>query len=660
LNVSIWLKSRHPMNDDGLSQARDILDGAEEIPPPPGADDMPPDGQAGDRPEGWRPAWLPKGCPVVPLGVRGDICYYLDALCQLREVKDKDHARLRVQNLFGHLSDMLEEYWPRKTKIDNDWVVTGWKPEAAAQALMGAAAECGVWSPFGRVRGAGAWLGADGELILHLGDRLLILEPGHKARKANPGVVSDQVYPAAPRTQRPADKPQLGGERGPAAELLSILKTWNFRRGEVDAVLLLGWIGAGMLGGALKWRPVLWTTGGKHTGKSTLQDLLEWIMGPNGLLHTGDASEAGIRQTLGHSALPVAIDEAESEEDNRRLNALVKLARNAASGSLGVRGGSDHNAASFVLRSCVMFSSILLPPLLGQDRSRMAILELGKLGSTKPPVISQARMDKMGQALRRRLVDGWDRWPQTLEAYRQGLADVGHVGRGCDVFGTLLACADLLMHDGLPDEQVVKGWASKLAAETLSELEGDISDEAHCLNHLLTTSVELKGRGDRRTLGSWIQDAAKSLDRDRYTAEALMTADATAKALTAHGVKLIRQNMRPYLAVANYHQGLAAIFRDTHWGTRSGTLGVWVQALRRLPDAVVPGATLWIGGAVKGTLVPLGLCLPGGRAHASESEPLETPAAGVARPPLAGGAGQTTLPYDNSPPQDDFALDDPY
>jgi phage/plasmid-associated DNA primase len=44
-------------------------------------------------------------------------------------------------------------------------------------------------------------------------------------------------------------------------------------------VLLLGWIGAAFLGGALPWRPAGYLTGEAATGKSTLQALIKGLLG---------------------------------------------------------------------------------------------------------------------------------------------------------------------------------------------------------------------------------------------------------------------------------------------------------------------------------------------------------------------------------------------
>ena len=179
------------------------------------------------------------------------------------------------------------------------------------------------------------------------------------------GVINTMVYPAYPPVQKPAERPQPAGDGGPAAEVLSMLKSWTWRRGETDVLLLLGWIGAAKIGGALHWRPNMWITGGKNTGKSTLQQVIGGLMGDGGLLQSSDATAAAIRQTLGYCSLPVTLDEAEAEaeaeEDNRSINALVKISRGSASGAQAHRGGGGGGATArqFILRTCILFLSIL-------------------------------------------------------------------------------------------------------------------------------------------------------------------------------------------------------------------------------------------------------------------------------------------------------------
>jgi hypothetical protein len=636
------------MSPDGFDNVRAMRARAAEVPPPGDGDgdDVPPDPM--------REEFLPGRCPVVPLGVTGDLYYYLDQLRQLRDLKAKDHSRLNIQSLFGERSSLLREFWPRRTqdKRTQEWVTTGWKPEEAAECLMAAAAQCGVWSAQERVRGAGAWTGADGELILHAGDVLLVVPPEKgEPEELQPGLRDGMVYPTAPAMHKPSPDRQPVGEKGPGARLLRLLETWNWRRKDVDAYLLLGWIGAGMLGGAIRWRPLAWITGGRGTGKSTLQDAIKWLLGPAGILQTSDATAAAVRQILRHASLPVAIDEAEAEEDGRQMAKLIKLARDAATGALAVRGGADHEATQFTIRSCFLFSSILIPPLLPQDRSRMAILELDKLGDAKLPPITPRNMGELGRRLLRRLVDEWHRWPETVDAYREAMQRAGHSARGQDVFGTLLAAADLLLHDRVPDEATLKAWEVRLSSATLSELEGDLSDEAACLNYLLSTSAEQPHDRMRMTIGRWIGRASGRFDRDLDEAGR----EKANRVLQEHGLKVMQFEAQQWVAVANFHRGLMRVFDGSQWAGKAGAQGVWVQALRRLPHKV-PKDPQWVGALTRVTLLPLHLCLP---APGERQAPHEGSTAGPsARPDPSAGPPAGASAYLDVAGDDPLASED--
>lgn len=628
---------------EGLDNVRRLRDaridapGTSEEPPPPGDEEDP---LATEK-----RFFLPEGCPVAALGLKGDVCYYLDQLKQLRELKFKDHSRLNVQGLFGRLADpLLYRYWPRRSQDKNtqEWITTGWKPELAAEALMSACAKEGVWQPFEKVREAGAWRGPSGELLLHCGDQLLIApnEPPVSGqphwRVAELGLVEfpveteetdgtkrqrtyRYVFPTTPATARPHPKPQAFGKDGPGDKLLGLLESWNWRRKDIDAVLLLGWIGAAMIGGALNWRVMAWITGGHGTGKSSLQELVKWLQGENGMLQTSDPSAAAVRQILKFASLPVAIDEGEPEsgDSGRKMQALIKLARDAMTGALTIRGGQDHQAVSFIVRSCFLFSSILIPPLLPQDRSRMAILELGQLAEdVKPPAITERGMNELGERLRRRLVDQWHRMADTLVCYRLAMAEAGHSARGQDVFGTLLACAHLMLYDQEPDSDILDGWKAKLAASDLAELQGGLSDEAACLQYLLSTPYENAHDRRRYPIGHWVGRAAQWPGFDNLEMEYL---DAARTHLHLMGLKLVTHENKLWLAIANCHQGLSRIFEGSHWAGRPGTQGVWVQALRRLPH-FVPKKALWFGVPSKATLIPLEICMPVGESPPDQNQ----------------------------------------
>lgn len=97
--------------------------------------------------------------------------------------------------------------------------------------------------------------------------------------------------------------------------------------------------------------------------------------------------------------------------------------------------------AEFVARTCFPFSSILIPPLPAQDRSHIAILELGTLPGTPPPKLDPGGLREIGEKLWHRMAEGWARLLEVLKDYRAALEADRHTARGADTFGTLLACA---------------------------------------------------------------------------------------------------------------------------------------------------------------------------------------------------------------------------
>lgn len=609
--------------DDAIRAVRDIIDNAQEW-RPPGA--PPP---TGDDPKPNPTGGLPPDCPVIPLGLEGNRYSYLDALGQLQTLAADKHGQQQIHALFGPTGALayLWDHWPRRTenKATGEWVTTGWKPELAGAALREACANRGIWNAFERVRGNGAWLGPEGELVLHLGQDLLVV-PAEKPAKGKlpwrvtkPGLVGELVYPFAPAMARPADKWEPDGSRGGVGQIiLDLFGTWVLRRPEIDPTLMLGWVAAAMLSGAVTWRPVMWVTGGSGCGKSTYMDLIKWLLGPNGILKTSDPTPAGIRQILKYSAIPVGVDEAEADEDGRRMNALVTLARNAATGSLSVRGGSDHEAATFTVRAAFLFASILVPSLPAQDRNRIMIVELGRIPpGAERPRITQKSAEALGRRLLRRLVQGWWRWQQTVDLYRDMLAAAGHSARGQDVIGTLLAAADLALYDDVPDSDTLDAWREKLLASVLAETAGADDDAQGALKHLLTCQLENSNTKVRRTVGDWLMVAA---GRRRAKGEELPTpdqVDGANRLLSQWGCKLVMADIgngkQPFFAVAHRHTYLGKLFAHTQWQARPGADGVWKQSLNRLCDtARAQSHPVFFGATVRSTLIPIDLCLPEG------------------------------------------------
>jgi energy-coupling factor transporter ATP-binding protein EcfA2 len=584
-----------------------------------------------DGGEAWDLFDLGDECPVKPLGFLKQKNFFLDFSGQLIEL-GTEFRKGECMMLFGTKLRWMEARWPTRKEQKNqatgetEWIITGFDQKEAQKGLIQACAKRGIFDPTGKVRGRGAHRGDDGEIILHCGDQVLI--GGRFGTRRNllkpmwskSGLIAGYVYPTSPALAHPAEEPAAPTI---ARQVLTLLQTWNWKRSEIDAHLLLCWIAAAIVGGALGNRPHAWITGPSGAGKTTLQKLIRGLIDDWGVF-TEDATEAGVRQLLDQDTLAVMFDEIEPDESNAEVHMkIVKLARLAYSGGSGLRGGQDHKSKQFVARSCFLFSSIHHHELPAQDRNRIAILHLSKFPPKTKSLVLPAMLKDWGAQLRRRLVEQWHRYDETLEAYQREMLAQGYAGREQDTYGTLLACGDLLLHDSSPDAMTsaLNDEPDRCAelvrqlAHVLDSARAEAEDTTErCLKYLASHRLPAKGGYEQETIGRWLVKAFVEIANNHDS----QARPAKAKLLT-HGLRLV--NLDPdhakgngqgglidgylldtlYLAVANKtNKGVAEIFEGSMWRG-----GVWGQSLA-LVDASVPNKKSRFGGPPEGCmLVPL-------------------------------------------------------
>lgn len=559
--------------------------------PPRGDSDGPAPGGGKGRKTGRPRGQIFRDCPVVPLGVYGDVSFYLDRLGQLRAIDN--HSLDKIRHVFGGDVRLLAMHFPQYDK-DGQRKPGKFDQANTAAAMTEASAECGVWSPVGRVRGAGAWADDDGGLIYHAGDEVMI-----GGKWCRPGVYAGYVYPASSPVPRPAT---TAGRGDAAQDILDQYTTWSWRRPDMDPYLALGITGAQMFGGALDWRPLCCLTGDAATGKSTFQKLLLWLHGgENGLLQSADATEGGIRSVVGYSSLPVAIDELEPDADNpRKVKAVIEMARRSSSGTQVFRGSADQKGHQSNIQSSFLFSSILVPPMPAQDRSRLILLDLNRLPPDAPKMaLDPRRWRAAGAQLRRVLIERWTTWAQRQELWRAALARQGRTGRDADNYATALAMADMALNADMPGVDELDAWARKVA-RSLTEDSMEVGSNAEdMLTRLLGQPLDVWRRGRKFTVGQWVAMAAKLPGAREAIDEA--TPENANSFLAAYGLRVRGRGATAELCIANKPLPmLCELFRDSSWAD-----GVWSQAARRVNGATATAPLHFAGAPSRAWAIPL-------------------------------------------------------
>lgn len=540
-------------------------------------------------------------CPVVPLGTEksgGGVTYHMiDSNGQFVSYSAKDFSHAGMQSLFAVTPNYPAWAWPRHgrpfkiTEGEEErtvYPISSFEDDDVRQALMMACTRRGLFSPTDKLRGRGMWLTKAGGLIYHAGEELWEWDDNRGvARSLECGLHEGYLYARHPGL--PAPWPAaIGIADNPVRELYATLRGPNWTRGDVDPLLLLGWIAAAFLGGALDWRPAVLLLGGFGTGKSTLQEDLQRLFG-DALFDSANTSAAGIYQNMAHDTRPIALDESEPDGEHSKIRDVIKLMRVSSSGGKGRRGSSGGVGSEFQLRSAFLFGAINNPLQSSQDLSRVAILrlqELSKAHKQGPPI----NIDTCGRMVLGLLMREWPRFHQTRNLYMKALQDGGHTARGQKTYGTLLAGADLLLGAELADELGINSaftlegqdnsdglewWSKQLAADELPEVEDAKQNWRKCLHWLLTNQVEQWRSGGRNAVGQLMAElktrGPSMLD------EATTQLGSVGLGLRVPGdVASIDDGW--VLAVPNDHALLRRLFRDSDWEG-----GGWKDALRQCP-----------------------------------------------------------------------------
>ena len=288
-----------------------------------------------------------------PFVLRG---YDSDHLIFACEETGLEHAircnALNKQNLIP-LADMY--WWEEKyPKENSDGQVVGVRWDLAANDLLRLRKGSSVYDP-SSIRGIGVWSDA-GRTVVHTGRHLLV--DGEVVSFAHHE--SEFLYLKAHAVSGPHENEPTAEDLG---GLIELLKKWNFAD-RSGSYFTLGWCITSMLSGSLDWRPNVWLTGSTEAGKSSLIDnVITPLIAPVGGVTCGEGTTAaGIRQSVKHDALPIIIDEFESDDEKarRRVDEIISMVRSSSSnqGAQVLKGTTSGQSLSYLMRSSFLFASI--------------------------------------------------------------------------------------------------------------------------------------------------------------------------------------------------------------------------------------------------------------------------------------------------------------
>lgn len=302
--------------------------------------------------------------PFRFLGYNKDLYFYLpDGKQQVVSLKANEHVPLRL------LAIAPLPFWEHAAQCFKGEKISEHAWQQIANGMMRESEREGIFEE-SRLRGRGAWI--DGKaVVVHTGTSATIGDEVFPL----PKLKSKFIYEAAPAWDFELGEPATTKE---AHRLVDICERLTWQE-DLSAALLAGWCVVAPVSGALKWRPHVWITGPSQSGKTTaINDIVGRVVGPAAERFDGKATEAAIRQLMGYDARPIIFDEAESEDQAgmQRMQAVLDLARVSSSGGRIPKGGANHIAKTFIIRSCFCFASINTSLRHYADESRVSRLVL--------------------------------------------------------------------------------------------------------------------------------------------------------------------------------------------------------------------------------------------------------------------------------------------
>jgi len=496
-----------------------------------------------------------------------------------------------------------EEIWQScfKESIGGESGQIKWSLDTALNYLNRKSEEAGHYDPR-NVRKGGCWWD-EKRVVMHLGNRLLV--DGVPC-----GFVdfdTKYVYESRPAVHFEKKGPLLDGE---AKFIAMVAKSIRWKTPS-SAMLAVGWAVMAPICGLLGWRSHIWLTGSSGCGKSTiLTEFIRPLLGGISISPSGSSTEAGIRQSLNGDALPVVIDEAESNDhkDREKIQKIIELAcvSSCDSSSMVTRGTAGGHSMSFNIRSMFAFAAIMPAIKRAQDVNRIAVMELVRASEVSEEESNRhwrtlknnlAHVDEaMGMRLVARTMAMIDVVVESVEILKTTTAKVMGTQRLGDTYGTLLAGWWVLQNDRAPTEEEAEELSNSLDVRAFTDEPSKGGEDAdECISAILQGQIraEIAGRQCNPTIGELVHRRLKTLNCDMDAPSDIEAADIKA-ILGRNGVAVELD----YLVIAN-RSPLEKVLKETAYGSN------WSASLKRLAGAKVHSKAVRFGPGVVSRVVQI-------------------------------------------------------
>lgn len=427
---------------------------------------------------------------IIPLGFNGKKYYYFST--SKKDILDMSAADHNPSNLS---MEAPPKYWGDRYGyvLDKDFNKTSnpdWKK--VITALGTESSKVGRFN-HSKVRGVGAWE-QDAEILVNIGDKLFY--KGEFFPLFNNGIKSDYFYQSSESVSVDFNRPLGNSDALKIVEAFQLLKYKN----KTDYIIALGWIFSAQIFAALPWRPHIWFTGERGSGKSTILNYVHDAI-PFSIL-TQDSTAAGIRQRILNNAFNVISDESEpeTERDREKLKEVLLLARQSSTRSSyeTLRGSASGKSISYNTNTSFCMGSIQLSSMGGADTSRFFVVEMESIKKqTHEDFIrlenAMADIKHLASGLFVRAVLMYKNHIKNIELAKKVIKEKKIEARQADQLAPIIAGYWAFFSTEAMDESFVLSTIKELDFEKSAYAEAnEINDSEKCLDDIL--GLQIPGR----------------------------------------------------------------------------------------------------------------------------------------------------------------------